>query len=751
MGNALSKEQSASGSFEKRAVLMGFDETKHICPYMQRIDKILNICHQMETEDIYDFVCKQYANNNDINGFVNDYDNYVTNIDNNNIYTKTATSCDIASCEIIKREYRNKLIYDFNNSERFKLYKQCKSEYSIIIQQLLDQLHIAKYHLVDLGLRYVPELKNDDENDAANVNNINVDKKLGQMRNDLRVKRQYFNKIRNDNKDSNAEHNTCSKFVTEFYENKNDDAKNEYPQYSLGIRFYYHLCYKNNENSHWTVPGSSGLHEGSSHLAAPTFAELFVTPKHKTIKQEVLNANPVKLSIIQYCNTLKKATLKHKSLSLNAERAKFFWQDVYGIKAQSVITSNHIFAVMLYTNHTQLSFYFSKSFRPCIETDTIASMKNRHSEYGNWAKTLRETVETYGTILSSLSSIKSFYHGISRKMLFPGGFDGTFCCPTSTTLNYSTAVMFASQGDNGIVITIKNNDAILSFFNCISWSDYPGESEMLFIGGLNPATICGLYSVSDSIKYDRWIQPFQIAISVLRSGENGAFEHKITQTQVNLVESLISDVVNTENNIESKDNIETVPKYVQQLFHNVINGVSRIIININMFNKEHIIAIHNSKVTILYGYQLFKHWYFDDKNQIRFDIIKALFPSLIEIHIRNTEYDEHGKWLGSVFIDDTLMMNILSYLTNSKNEQCIAVRYPLNTIHSLNKIVDRYNLLFSKIEYKLSFGKSLHPENGCCITFSIVTKKAFAEMKDTMYVPTSGKMYFDGGGYIEFG
>ena len=87
-------------------------------------------------------------------------------------------------------------------------------------------------------------------------------------------------------------------------------------------------------------------------------------------------------------------------------------------------------------------------------------------------------MECYGTYFA-YSKIDEFHHGISSQMLFEG-FRQTFCAPTSTTLQWSVAVTFANQaGDNGMIITLRNDKLAASFFNCISFSDFGHESEML--------------------------------------------------------------------------------------------------------------------------------------------------------------------------------------------------------------------------------------------------------------------------------
>eukprot|EP01083_Nonionella_stella_P161833 530520_1 len=168
--------------------------------------------------------------------------------------------------------------------------------------------------------------------------------------------------------------------------------------------------------------------------------------------------------------------MKHRAMSGTIKGA---------IPEGTLIGMQHILAVLLYTNHTALSTAFSRSFRRINGSESDNELKERHSHYGNWARILSETVECWGCLFfDTTQTRKTFYHGISKKMIFDG-FSQFFCCPTSTTLKYYTAVVFAEETEHeqhGIVISIKNNGTVASFFDCIRWSDYGWETEMLFLG-----------------------------------------------------------------------------------------------------------------------------------------------------------------------------------------------------------------------------------------------------------------------------
>eukprot|EP01083_Nonionella_stella_P206034 749780_1 len=122
------------------------------------------------------------------------------------------------------------------HTKRCKVYEHSSNERSIIIQQFIDQTHINKYHLADIGLR-----KHHAE----------------QSTNQLIKKRRRFNKIRKDSAKSN-------KFVTQILDH--DSNPNHYSPYSFGVRFYYHKYYKNNNTKREMLPGTRGLPEhGNMH------------------------------------------------------------------------------------------------------------------------------------------------------------------------------------------------------------------------------------------------------------------------------------------------------------------------------------------------------------------------------------------------------------------------------------------------------------------------------------------------------
>eukprot|EP01083_Nonionella_stella_P145636 456719_1 len=427
--------------------------------YKERIDALLEeqkSKHQQDVwskESIYELVDRQYANNNGIDGFIEDCGEYSVNIDG--VYAKEMGKCDMDTCPYIKREYRNRSIYDTNGKKRLRLYSHCESERSVVIQQFVDQMHINKYHLTDIGLRCTKHVYGN----ADVTDNYN----------EVTRKRKRFNKINNNDAGKS------SRFVTQVLADDEDESKHD--KYTFGIRFYYHKYYEHNDANWEILPGTKEIYDyGNAHInTSYSYSSWFVVAKHKTMKDEVLNATKNSLTVIQYENTVLKAIMKHKAMRGTIKGAAGIWEGVYEIPKGSPISEKHVLAVLLYTNHTYLSAAFSLSYRKLSGSESDDTLKKRHSEYANWGRLLRETVECWGYGLWETQKTRStFFHGISKTMVFDG-FKQRFCCPISTTLQYETAMMslFVNQieGDEeGIVISITNNKMAVSFFDCIRWS-----------------------------------------------------------------------------------------------------------------------------------------------------------------------------------------------------------------------------------------------------------------------------------------
>eukprot|EP01084_Bolivina_argentea_P261850 442665_1 len=682
--------------------------------YINRINKVLDIqkkllCNSNNTEqkaDAYDMICSIYPDTN-INYFLLDYEKYVRNIDSNKIYCQNIGTCDLPSCTHIAREYRNRNIYDINDKQRYKLYNHCKTEKSIVINQIIDQIHIVKYHLIDLQLRYISKAARSENQDEKHDNNH---QQLSIMRNEILTRRSIFNKIRGD-LPSNDTQKQPNKFMTEIL----DDAKQQgdiHAQYSFGFRYYYHDYYKNNRNRQEMVPGCTFPDECNVLIQKDyKYCDWYIAPKYTSMKVELLEGTHPILSMIQYNNTYIKASMKHSAYKKNMRVAGKTWQIAYGIKKRSVIQLRHVFAVMLYTNHTDLSYLFSKTFRKISSNETDTAIKVRHSNYAHLGKALREAVEVWRT--AEDDEIKVYYHGISRQILFTG-FDKRFAGPTSTTLHYSTAVMFATRGNvnDGIVITIENARSG-PFFNCVPFSDFPGEDERLTVGGIFPLMVRGLTVIGNKTqKYDHWIR----ALIAFESAIKGGYSTKrITRADKINVEILVNNFLKKEHSQVS------IPAYVGKLFEHLVIQMKTLQIDFDRLEKD-ILWVEDDPS---YGFKLLSHLFIGEERQIKWNVLIDLFPNAWGINVICTEKipnTVHGyKFAPSMLIDDCALETILLYLSNGNAKYTyIGIHYPQNNMNSLKELIRTHLQAYKEQHFSLKIVQTNHPQHGSCSAIKIV-------------------------------
>ena len=125
------------------------------------------------------------------------------------------------------------------------------------------------------------------------------------------------------------------------------------------------------------------------------------------------------LSAGQFASTLQKAKdkLKERRASGKVPRSSnkmIEWEESYGIQRGQEMSEEHVVAIMLYTNFSELCYLFSATYRKVHEYEDDEDMMARHKEYAIWGRLLREAVECFGTSMRE-SAVNMFYHGVSAR------------------------------------------------------------------------------------------------------------------------------------------------------------------------------------------------------------------------------------------------------------------------------------------------------------------------------------------------
>ena len=176
----------------------------------------------------------------------------------------------------------------------------------------------------------------------------------------------------------------------------------------------------------------------------------------------------------------------------------------YEINSESKITFNHLLSLCLYTDYSDLSTDFSRSFRSINAFESLRSVKARNSRYFWMSKYLRECVELFGDYDGYYAStqrilIGPFYCGLSFPATFPYT-DISLCSPTSTSLHKEVAMKFTDGGD-GIIVEFTNRFSQLHGFKCSWISRFSEESEVIFMGGARKIRIVGVTMIDTRKNY----------------------------------------------------------------------------------------------------------------------------------------------------------------------------------------------------------------------------------------------------------
>ena len=274
--------------------------------------------------------------------------------------------------------------------------------------------------------------------------------------------------------------NVC--YITCIYSrlNFNQYTVSEY-SFGIGFRFYYWDSYKAIDHQSQMRQHKSNINDHRGYLEH----ELYIAAKYSSLKDEILN-NSI-LSLPPYHLKISMTKTKQYLITYKARSIKFSgfasknYKLYYGILKNSPLKFSHLLSIILYTDWTDLSREFSKSFRKLKKYESLMTVKKRNKEYANWSKNLRELIESYGNDGNRRNKETGpFYCGMSYPMVMPQ-FHIRLSAPTSTTKQYSVASRFS--GSDGIIITLNNDTRMsryLTFWNCSWMSNYGAEDERVF-------------------------------------------------------------------------------------------------------------------------------------------------------------------------------------------------------------------------------------------------------------------------------
>ena len=228
---------------------------------------------------------------------------------------------------------------------------------------------------------------------------------------------------------------------------------------------------------------------------------------YANFKEEIMNYNHLEKKTIEsiihkveqfkQTVTAKTTTAKFENDSYTHPRDKM----QYDFPEGTPITTDHLMAIILYTDFTQLSSDFSATFRQKNPFETEEQVKKRNNKYWFWSKKLKEVLRAYGQSYYNYGSWDGetgpFFTGVSWIMTLPE-FIILLFSPTSTSMQLEVAMKFSGDGF-GMILEFNNTDGSAIYTPCFdcSWiSRFKEEEErydtysFLFISAINNIPYC---------------------------------------------------------------------------------------------------------------------------------------------------------------------------------------------------------------------------------------------------------------------
>ena len=524
-------------------------------------------------------------------------------------------------------------------------------------------------------------------------------------------------------------------------------------EYQPGFRYFYWDHYKGlniEENRVYETDTDNWAHESN---AGYLISDWYIEPKWVSLKEEATNNAVAPYTTKEFELTWNKAKMKldsyqsdptHKSLACG----ETFWHRLYGIAEGDVPTTEHICALLMYTNFTKNCTSFGGTFRRRTGYETNRKLRQRHSEVANQGRLLRELIEGYGQSMDKdrfpeYDYINTFYHGINKSMVFQstvmhlcgpvstsiGTFLFRFCrhfvSTTSTIPIWTDFVTSATTfAANGIVLSILRDDAYKPFIDCGYWSDYSSEREFLFLGGLDPLEMKSVRDIPTNTNYGKWIEALHMLEKIV-NGEAVDLRKPMKRDVKYAFQLIVDEIIGIDafssigcslNNIGIKQYVKKKkPKFIANLFKHWVVNVKKIMMKLDdMFDEDFGYGD--------YGFKLFLPLIFDQKTQSRpnMKLFLSVFSNLRKFVIFNRVYDDsEHRWtyglsidLDDDFSDDLLKAIKISKQSNRKSTlKSIAIAKPKGDIANF---IDSHEKAFDELNFRLYSDQFDHSYFGPC-------------------------------------
>eukprot|EP01084_Bolivina_argentea_P008667 16219_1 len=615
------------------------DQKVSECDSLIKLSKILHEFSNFKNDkkDFYNKYCGAFVK-------ILDYFNHFLAFHNKDdktfraVYQMCNITCDALQCTHVIRHTRDNSL-SYNN-------KQLDNKIECF-EDIMSTVHFHICHSYDVGTRIttneqkqIDDIKEDDEKE-----------KLFVLKNILKNKLSIYERITCSKISSRHLH----KFCTNFYQSKIEE-NTATSKYSYSFPFNYKEEFKN----------SSLIFRGIYKRS-----DLYVYPKHETLKDELINNKLCCIGIFQWETVMETVkllketenarTIYARTQNYNISFAHELHHPIhFGYTDGFPLQINHLIVLRIYCGFDYFQNKFSATYRKTDEKQSLKDVVAIHSNFYHCGKYLKEAIEVFGTQYQR-GKVDVVYHGINQEIIFSST-TAYIYGPLSTTSVWKVAIQFSDY--IGSVIELVPMPG-LKYFECDWISPFSREAELLFVGGYGGFHIVTVLNCQTGTDYGQYIRALRIIDTMTNNqyfmhhpsdvlkGRLKIFHDSVAWntdvSSLNLANITVLDkkicvalmchelyrngYQTVENSINEFSNLDN---YIEQLLHEICSNKHYVRMNWKAMNTNVLkkIPLNDFSCFGYIGYSFLKKLVCNEEYEgINLHVLQALFPNLRTILI----------------------------------------------------------------------------------------------------------------------
>eukprot|EP01084_Bolivina_argentea_P045660 84053_1 len=596
--------------------------------------------------------------------------------------------CDLSQCCMMKRNHRDRTRLKDNDIELKRRYLS-DTITDIALQQLFDSIHCYYCHSFDIGYKMSTE-------DKSTINSKLEEKKqetsdIVLVNHELKAINEIIVSkinIRQNIKGLQRLNNATNKFTLQDQSNM--------LQFSFGVRFFYSEYYKKANDTKDSVRLTDYMGVGNIGRTNEGYnvSDWYIEAKYSDLKTELMENPLCSISIIQWMilyDKAKRQMTSNYAKSLQSKEKQCSAR--YAVKYGQSIDLYHLVSMMVYCNYDQLQREFSKTYRKIAVTESDESLKQRHSNFAQLGRLLRETLECFSPLIDDKKKYinLNLFHGIDCHMEFQSC-SAQINGPFSTSTQYPVAVNFC--GADGLILNLKLDSFWFyiegtgtALFDCQYLSDFPNEQEVFFVGGFSSFTFETIILAPNGEDYKVYI----FAINRISEAIDMfcKFRHcrKLDDTDKQIGYRLLSHLLHSKYTQNEKyKELKNIPSYIDKLLKNHFASIT----NISFWSTSRHCEFER---------ELLRGFFINDYGWINLELLCSAFSSLRDIMF--TAENKNRNFCKNQQIYECVLLYLKKNTTTKLEWIRIKMPEGMDMISEVAKIIQPHKKLFEEIGWKL--------------------------------------------------